>query len=108
MPYARSHGSRTPALVGALAAVACAALLGVPWSAGADPGAAAVRCDVFADPPWGMGPPGMGMPMVIKQWAGTVIGHGADLGQAQADAERQKWGPYGMSPELRNCTPVTA
>lgn len=54
----------------------------------------------------GMGGPGMAMPMGMKQWAGTVIGHGADPGQAQADAERQKWGPYGMSPELRNCTPA--
>lgn len=46
------------------------------------------------------------MPIGMKQWAGPLIGHGADPGQAQADAERQKWGPYGMSPELRNCAPA--
>lgn len=92
----------------AVSVLAVAAAVGVCGNgvASADPGSAAVRCDVFSDPAMVMGPPGMFMPMGMKQWAGTVIGHGADPGQAQADAERLKWGPYGMSPELRNCTPA--
>lgn len=76
-------------------------------------GPVAVQCQVYADnnfgPP-GFGPggmPGMGFGMKqMKQWAGTVIGRGSNEGEARQDAQRQMWGPYGMSPELRDCVPA--
>lgn len=36
----------------------------------------------------------------MKQWAGTVIGRGSNEGEARQDAQRQMWGPYGMSPSF--------
>ena len=82
--------------------------------ASADPGVGtvAVQCQVYSQ---GMGPGGFsgfggGMPggFGIPSWAGSVTGHGANFGEARADAERQKWGPYGMAPELRDCVQVSA
>lgn len=78
--------------------------------AAADPGAGpvAVTCQVYSmgyTPGFGSGMPGgLGMP----QWVGSVTGHGADFGEARSDAECQKWGPFGMAPELRDCVPVGA
>ncbi|WP_020099498.1 hypothetical protein [Mycobacterium sp. 360MFTsu5.1] len=97
---------------------ACVVMLGVavsgmtaPVGAAAPgdqgPGLVAVQCQVWASNGFGMGGmPGMGMGFGMKQWAGTVIGRGPDEGAARADAERQMWGPYGMSPELRDCVPA--
>lgn len=95
-----------------LAGVAAMAALCTPLaSAVPGQGASGVQCQVYADnnfAPPGFGPgsmPGVGMGM--KQWAGTVIGHGSNEAEARQDAERQMWGPYGMAPELRDCIPAS-